>query len=101
MPRLIAVKTYLVASVLLLVGFAGFSAEKAAKKASNPALQPNPRKLNPPPGIPVAPEVRAELTAGVIALGKEIQTFRSGLGSKPALIELLPDVEIFQNAVRY
>nr|MDQ3012286.1 hypothetical protein [Acidobacteriota bacterium] len=58
----------------------------------------------PPPGIEVTPAGRAELEAGIAALGKEIDTLREALKSKsalPNLIDLLPDVQIFHNAARY
>jgi len=55
----------------------------------------------PPPGIKIDDAVRSELQAGVDALGKEIEQLRQDLKGKPALLELLPDVQIFHNAVRY
>lgn len=55
----------------------------------------------PPPGIVVPDADRAELTAGVTALGKEIDALRQDLKSKPQLLRCLPDVQIFYNAVRY
>ena len=55
----------------------------------------------PPPGIAVPPEVKAELQAGGDALGKEIDDLRATLAKKPDLLALLPDVQIFHNAVRY
>lgn len=72
-----------------------------AKKAPPANLQPNPRKLNPPPGVVVPADVKAELTAGAAALGKEIEALRETLKSKPALLALLSDVQIYHNAVRY
>ncbi|MEQ2010371.1 MAG: prolyl oligopeptidase family serine peptidase, partial [Limisphaerales bacterium] len=72
-----------------------------AKKAPPANLQPNPKKLNPPPGVVVPAEVKAELTTGAAALGKEIEALRSSLAGKPALLALLPDVQIYHNAVRY
>lgn len=72
-----------------------------AKKAPPANLQPNPKKLNPPPGVVVPADVKAELTVSVAALGKEIDALRSSLASKPALLALLPDVQIYHNAVRY
>ena len=72
-----------------------------AKKAPPANLQPNPKKLNPPPGVVVPAEVKAELTAGAAALGKEIEALRTSLASKPALLALLPDVQIYHTAVRY
>lgn len=98
-------------SILLATGFAlaslGAAEKKAAdpkapaKKAPTPNLQPNPKKLNPPPGVVVPAEVKAELTAGAAALGKEIEALRSSLKAKPELLALLPDVQIYHNAVRY
>lgn len=76
-------------------------AKAPAKKAPPANFQPNPRKLNPPPGVVVPAEVQAELTAGVAALGKEIEALRKSLASKPALLALLPDVQVYHNAVRY
>jgi pimeloyl-ACP methyl ester carboxylesterase len=55
----------------------------------------------PPPGIKLSDADRAELSAGRDALGKEIDKLRGELKGKPALAELLPDVQIFYNAVHY
>src|SRR5260370_9029053 len=55
----------------------------------------------PPRGIPVPAEVKTELESGVAALGKDIEDLRSALKSKPELLELLPDAQIYHNAVRY
>ena len=55
----------------------------------------------PPPGVKIAAGDRQELETGVAALGKEIADLRIALASKPALLELLPDVQIYHNAVRY
>ncbi len=55
----------------------------------------------PPKGIEVSGADRAELEAGVAQLGKEIEEVRVELKSKPALLDLAPDVQIFHNAVRY
>ena len=41
------------------------------------------------------------MQAGVNALGKEIDDLRAALKDKPALLDLLPDVQIYYNAVRY
>lgn len=53
----------------------------------------------PPPGIMVPEADRKELTSGAAALAKEIADLRGVLKGKPALLDLLPDVEIFQIAV--
>jgi hypothetical protein len=55
----------------------------------------------PPPGIEVTATDRAELEVGIAELGKEIAALRAELKSKPALLELLPDVQIYHNAARY
>lgn len=55
----------------------------------------------PPKGIEVPAADRAELDAGVAELGKAIEGLRNSLADKPAQLALLPDVQIFHNAVRY
>ena len=55
----------------------------------------------PPPGIAISETDRTELRAGVAELGQEIDSLRAELNSKPTMLELLPDVQIFHNAVRY
>ena len=55
----------------------------------------------PPPGIKVPPEIYNNLKKDVVALGNEIAELRKSLAKKPALLELLPDVQIFYNAVYY
>lgn len=71
------------------------------KTAAKAALPPNPKKLAPPPGIPIEPSAKAELQVGAAQLGKEISALRASLASKPALLDFLPDVQIFHNAVCY
>ena len=51
----------------------------------------------PPPGVAVSPADRAELEAGLAILGKEIDALRGNAKAAP----LLPDVQIYHNAVRY
>lgn len=53
----------------------------------------------PPPGIKISDADRMELSEGVAKLGKEIEALRTELKSKPAQLELLPDVEIYHKAV--
>lgn len=55
----------------------------------------------PPQGIAVPAEDRAALEAGIQQLGQEIAGLRTALKGKPALLALLPDVQIYHNAVRY
>ncbi len=58
-------------------------------------------KRIPPVGVVIADNDRTELQAGVERLGKEIADLRTSLAKAPALLELLPDVQIYHNAVRY
>ena len=53
----------------------------------------------PPPGVAISDADRASLQEGVTALAKEISALRTGLEKKPALLALLPDVEIFHKSV--
>jgi hypothetical protein len=62
---------------------------------------PQPIKPIPPIGIELSASDRTELQAGVDALGNEIEMLRIELKDKPKLLELLPDVQIFYNAVHY
>jgi hypothetical protein len=55
----------------------------------------------PPPGVALEAADRQELELKVQALGKEIGDLRVALKGKPALLELLPDVQIYYNAVHY
>jgi hypothetical protein len=55
----------------------------------------------PPPGIEVPAKDAAEIGQGLRKLGAEVEALRRSLKSRPALLELLPDVEIFHKAVRY
>jgi hypothetical protein len=74
----------------------------AALWADGPAdNHPDKVRPVPPPGIQVPDAERAELQTAVAALGKDIEALRRDLAGKPALLELLPDVQIFHNAVRY
>ncbi len=55
----------------------------------------------PAPGIPVPEDTFAELKKGVAILGHEIDDLRKSLAKKPALLDFLPDVQIYYNAVHY
>ncbi len=55
----------------------------------------------PPPGISLTAADQQELTEGIEKLGQTIAELRNALKGKPALLELLPDVQIYFNAVRY
>jgi dienelactone hydrolase len=71
---------------------------KAAKKASAPPPQAG---FYPPKGIPIPPTMRAELSSGAARLGAEIESLRTALRDRPQLLALLPDIQIFHNAVRF
>jgi hypothetical protein len=55
----------------------------------------------PPPGNEIPPAERAELEAGVAKLGRDIDALRGELKDKPDRLALLPDVQVYHNAVRY
>jgi hypothetical protein len=55
----------------------------------------------PPPGIVLAEADRAELLKGAEDLGREIASLQEALKERPALLDLVPDVQIYWNAVRY
>lgn len=55
----------------------------------------------PPPGIKIDDEDRTDLARGVAALRQEIAALRTAAKDKPLLLELVPDVEIFANAVHF
>ncbi len=73
----------------------------AQNPAPPPAPTPKPQLLRtvPPPGIAITSAERAELTAGVAALGKEIAALESELKAKPELLAELPNVQIFHKSV--
>lgn len=59
-------------------------------------------KVRPVPPLPKeapTPEVKAELQTQVDQLGKEIAILKDTLKSKPDLLALVPDVEVFHKAV--
>jgi len=55
----------------------------------------------PPEGIPVPSDIKSELESGVSSLGHEIDDLKQSLQTQPTLLGLLPDVQIYYNAVRY
>ncbi len=55
----------------------------------------------PPLGVKIPEHESANLAETVDRLGQKIADLRKSLSAKPALLELLPDVEIFHNAVHY
>ena len=55
----------------------------------------------PPPGVVVPDSDRQALEAGVEELAKQIDGLRESLKAKPNLLALLPDVQIYDKAVRW
>src|SRR5262249_41630663 len=55
----------------------------------------------PPKGIVIPEPERNSLAAGTQELSKQIDDLRMVLKNKPKLLELLPDVQIYEKAVRY
>ena len=55
----------------------------------------------PPPGIPIPPANRSELEQLLSGLTRDIEGLKVSLKSKPSLMELLPDVQAYHNAIRY
>jgi hypothetical protein len=55
----------------------------------------------PPKGIDVPEAQRKELNHLLAEFGKEIAALPAELKSKPVLVDLLPDVEVYHKAVRY
>jgi len=69
--------------------------------ALNIQLSAKDSEILPPPGAPLPAAARTELEAGVKALGDDLATLRTELSAKPDRQALLPDIEIFHNAVRF
>lgn len=63
--------------------------------------QPDKVRPIPPPGIELSEADRSELQSKLTELGTAIDGLRESLKSKPTLLELIPDVQIYHNAVRY
>jgi pimeloyl-ACP methyl ester carboxylesterase len=55
----------------------------------------------PPKGTPLEPAVKDELQLGLLELKAAIVALENDLKGKRALLELLPDVEVYHKAVRY
>jgi dienelactone hydrolase len=69
--------------------------------SQTPQTPANTMRRIPPVGVEVPAADHAALEADIAALGAEIESLHAALKDKPALLELLPDVQIFHNAARY
>jgi len=89
-----------------------FAAAASLFAQTPPAPQPKPqpkqqnRQPQGPPrapdmGIDVPPTVKAALATKVLSLGKDIEALKTELKDKPAMLSLVPDVQIYYNAVYY
>jgi pimeloyl-ACP methyl ester carboxylesterase len=58
-------------------------------------------KKIPPPGVEISESDRNELQSGMADLGMQIEDLRKSPQKYPAMLALLPDVQIYHNAVRY
>ena len=58
-------------------------------------------KQIPPPGVSLSQADQNELENGVKGLGEQIDALRISLKENRALLDLLPDVQIYYNAVHY
>lgn len=84
-------------SSFLALAFCGRPANADGPKDN---LPDNVRPIPPLPTKELSPADRAELEIGVAKLGHEIESLRVDL-KDPHLLVLLPDVQIYHNAVRY
>jgi hypothetical protein len=87
-------------AVTLLATLSALSSTSYARDGQGDNQPDNVRRI-PPPGVPVPAEDRRELEDGITALGKEIDAARVETKDKPYFAPLLPDVQIYYNAVRY
>ncbi len=55
----------------------------------------------PPPGVKISDEARTELMAGADKLSAEIEKLRGDFTGKSNSLALLPDIQIFEKAVRW
>lgn len=83
------------ASLLLALAVAGHCAPKSAPTPSKKS------SVVPPEGIAIPPAERMVLESSVATLDREIDALRAALKSNPQLLDLLPDVQIYHNAVAY
>src|SRR5437016_1597850 len=86
---------------LRALAFWFFALQSSLVLADGPADNiPDKVRRIPPPGVAIAADERKDLERGLAELSEAIESARSELQSKPALLELLPDVQIFHKAVQ-
>ncbi len=85
-------------TLLLLFIFAVTFASFADGPADN---VPEKVRPVPPPGVRISDEARTELMGGADRLGAEIEHLRDEFKGKSNSLALLPDIQIFEKAVRW
>jgi len=67
------------------------------------AAQPGPMEVRPvpPPGIALASAEKANLLGEIQQLNEAIAELKADLKGEPAILSFLPDIEVFEKAVRY
>lgn len=83
----------LVVALLVVGSVPGFQAGAAV------ALSESWSRIAPPPGLAVAAEARRRLAEETVRLGREIEVLQYRLREQPALVQLLPDLQVFHKAV--
>jgi dienelactone hydrolase len=82
-----------------IMGYTGTTNAPAAPQSPFPQTAAG--KTNPPPGVAIPEPLKAELTQGIAELAKEIADLRESLKDKRDLLRYLPDVMVYEKAVRY
>jgi predicted peptidase len=84
---------------LAIIAF-GFAAGAACADGPQDNIPDKVRPV-PPAGIQLTADDQQVLAAGVASLGRDIEALRIQYIDQPALLSLLPDVQIYHSAVRY
>lgn len=82
-------------------GLMGVLVLSASVVPARPAQAQREIRPIPPPGVAIEAADRAELTTGITELAREIAALQGELKTRPALLRYLPDVQIYEKAVRW
>lgn len=80
---------------------ASFAADAKKPVAAPKVNNQSESRAIPPTGPELAPADRAELESAIEKIGREIEALRQSLKDKPAMLALLPDIQVYHNALRY